>query len=90
MLDTIKTVPTKTLPTSFNEKKLTCKTKSFFILKIFLLITITLLIVVNIYSYLIKHQANKNIYYYVTSQITNSNRFFLNRYILNMKSKIIN
>ena len=86
MLDTIKTVPTKTVPTNFNEKKLTCKTRSFFILKTFLLITITLLIVVNIYSYLIKHQANKNIYYYVTSQITNSNRFFVNRYIINMKS----
>ena len=43
---------TKTIPTNFNEKKVTCKTQSFYILLTFLLITITLLIAVSIYCYL--------------------------------------
>ena len=45
---------TKTIPTNFNEKMITCKTQSFYILLVFLLITITLLIAVSIYCYLIK------------------------------------
>ena len=40
--------------TTFNEKKATCKTQKFYILPIFLLITITLLTAVSIYCYLIK------------------------------------
>ena len=50
----------KTIPTNFNEKKVTCKTQSFYILLVFLLITIALLIAVNFYCYLIKYQA-KNV-----------------------------
>ena len=45
----------KTLPTNFNEKNITCKTHSFYILLVFLLITITLLISVSIYFYPIKY-----------------------------------
>ena len=36
--------------TNFNEKNITCKTQNFYILLAFLLITITLLIAVSIYS----------------------------------------
>ena len=46
---------TKTIPTIFIEKKVTCKTQSFYILLPFLLITIKLLIVVSIYCYLLKY-----------------------------------
>ena len=49
----------------FNEKKATCKTQNFYILLIFLLITIGLLLAAAIYCYLIKilfiiPQKNKN------------------------------
>ena len=37
----------KTIPTNFNEKKVTCKMQSFYILLEFLLITIVLLIAVS-------------------------------------------
>ena len=47
---------TKTVTTSFNEKNAIYKTKDFYILLAFFLITITLLIVVSIYFYLIKYQ----------------------------------
>ena len=40
-----KTVPTKSTPTKFNEKKVICKMKTFYILLVFLLITTTLLMV---------------------------------------------
>ena len=43
----------KTIPTNFNEKKVTCKTQNFYILLPFLLITIALLIAISIYCYLI-------------------------------------
>ena len=46
----------KTIPINFNEKNITCKTQNFYILLTFLLITITLLIVVSIYCYMIKDQ----------------------------------
>ena len=39
---------TKTVPTNFNQKNITCKTQSFYILLAFLLITIALLIGVSI------------------------------------------
>ena len=45
--------------TNFNEKDITCKTRSFYILLTFLLITITLLIAVSIYSHLIKYRAKQ-------------------------------
>ena len=43
-----------TIPTNFNEKKATSKTKMFYLLIIFLLVTIVLLINVSIYCYLKK------------------------------------
>ena len=49
----------KTISTNFNEKKATCKTQNFYILRTFLLITIVLLIAVSIYYYLIKYRANQ-------------------------------
>ena len=46
---------TKTIPTVFNEKKLPFKAQNVYILLVFLLITRRLLIVVNIYGYLVKY-----------------------------------
>ena len=46
----------KTIPTNFNEKNITCKTISFYILSVMLLIIVALLTAVSIYSYLIKHE----------------------------------
>ena len=48
VINTTKTVPTKTVPTNFKEKKVTCKIKILFNLITSLLITIVLLIAVNI------------------------------------------
>ena len=48
---------TKTVPTNFNEKKVTFKTKNDYILPAFLLITIALLIGVSIYYYHINQQS---------------------------------
>ena len=42
-------------PTNLNENKGNCKTQNFYILLLFLLVTIALLIVVSIYCYLIKY-----------------------------------
>ena len=42
--------------TNFNKKKAVCKTQNFYILLALLLTTITLLITVSIYCYLIKYQ----------------------------------
>ena len=59
--------------TNFNEKNITCKTQSFYILLAFLLITIALLIAVSIYCYLLKdllpfhNTNNKLIRFYVDS-----------------------
>ena len=50
-----KRVSTKTFSTSSNGKKVTCKTKSFHILLIFLLTTIVLLIAFSINCYLRKY-----------------------------------
>ena len=44
---------------NFDEKNITCKTQNFYILLAFLLITITLLIAVSIYYYLIKYQVKQ-------------------------------
>ena len=47
---------------NFNEKNITCKTQSFYILLTLLLITITLLIAVSIYCCLIKyHEKQKHL-----------------------------
>ena len=45
--------------TNFNEKNITCKAQSFYILLTFLLITMRLLIAVSIYCYLIKYCAKQ-------------------------------
>ena len=45
---------TKTVPTNFNEKNVTCKTQNFYILLAFLLI-FTTLITVSIYYYFIEY-----------------------------------
>ena len=45
--------------TNFNEKKATCVTQNFYILLAFLLITITLLIAVGIYCYMIKYRVKQ-------------------------------
>ena len=50
---------TKTIPTSFDEKKVTCKTQNFHVLLAFLSITISVLIAVSIYCYLIKYRAKQ-------------------------------
>ena len=46
----------KTAPTNFNQTKITCKTKPFYISFAFSLTTIVLLVVLSIYCYLIKYQ----------------------------------
>ena len=48
---------TKTIPTTFNEKKAICKTQNCYILLVFLLITIVFLIVARFYYYLVKYRA---------------------------------
>ena len=60
---------TKSVPTNFNEKKVACKTKNFYILLAFLSITIVLLIAVSIYCYLIKYKSKQMhlLPYYVTN-----------------------
>ena len=49
----------KTATTNFNEKNAICKTKKFYILLAFLLITIALLVAVSIYCYLIKYKTKQ-------------------------------
>ena len=61
---------TKTIPTNFNEMKVTCKTQNFYILLAFLLITIALLIAVSIYCYLMKYQVKQK--YLLPFQVTNN------------------
>ena len=48
---------TKTIPTNFNEKNITCEIQNLYILLAFFLITIALLITVSICCYLIKYRA---------------------------------
>ena len=59
----------KAVTTNFNEKKATCKTQNFFILLAFLLITITLLIAVSIYCYVIKYRVKQK--YLLPFHVTN-------------------
>ena len=62
----------KTIPTNFNEKKVTCKTQNFYILLAFLLITIALLTTVSINFYLIKYQAKQKHYHHFIAQNENN------------------
>ena len=59
----------QTVTTNFNEKNAICKTKNFYILLDFLLITIALLIAVSIYCYLIRYKAKQKhlLPFYVTN-----------------------
>ena len=50
---------TKTVPVNFNEKEVAYKTQHFYILLLFLSITIALFISVSIYCYLIKYRAKQ-------------------------------
>ena len=52
---------TKTIPTNFNEKKVTCKRQNFHILLAFLLITIALLIAGSVYCYVIKYRVKQKL-----------------------------
>ena len=61
----------KTIPTTFNEKIITYRTKNYYILLAFLQITIVLLIVVGIYCYLIKYQAKQKQLLNFTTEIMN-------------------
>ena len=61
---------TKIVRTNFTKEKVTCKTKDFFFFLTFLLITITLLIAVSIYSYLTKYQVKQKHLLPITSKIT--------------------
>ena len=60
---------TKTIATNFNERNIICETKNFYVLLIFLLITIALLIAINIYHCLIRYQTKHkhSLRYYVTN-----------------------
>ena len=49
----------KTISTNFNEKETICKMQNFYILLVFLLITIALMIAVSIYCYSIKYRAKQ-------------------------------
>ena len=67
-----KTISTKTIPANFSEKKVTCKTENFSILLTFLLITISLLMIVCIYCYLIKNWSKQEhglLYYCIINVI---------------------
>ena len=61
----------KTIPSNFNEKKLTCKTQSFYTLLASLLITTVLLTAVSNYCYLIKYQAKNLLRFHDTNNILN-------------------
>ena len=50
---------TKAVPKKFNEKNITCKIQNAYILLVFLSITISLLLAVSIYCYLIKFRAKQ-------------------------------
>ena len=59
--DKIINAKTITIPTNFNEKNAIYNTKNFYILLVFLLITIALLIAVSVYCYLIKYKAKQKL-----------------------------
>ena len=53
--------------TNFNEKKAACKTQHIFVLLAFLLITMTLLVPVSIYCFLIKYWAKQLLHFHYTN-----------------------
>ena len=65
----IDTIETKIVTTNFNEKNAVFKTKTFYNLVVFWLITISLLIAAWIYFYLIKHKSKQKhlLPYHVTN-----------------------
>ena len=77
---------TRTIPTNFNEQKVTCKTKNFHIFLAFLLINITLLIAVSIYQNFIKSQAKRK--HMLPYRTTNKKlkEVHINKCIINMES----
>ena len=46
----------KTIPTNFNEKKVTCKTQNFYILLVFLLVTITFVTILSLLYWICDNQ----------------------------------
>ena len=60
---------TKIITTNFNEKNAICKTQNLYILLAFLLIPITLLMAISIYSYMIRHKPKQK-YYFTNYTIT--------------------
>ena len=70
VIEETKTVPTKSspkiVPKNFNKKKETCKTKNFYILLSFLLITTALLIFVGICYCFIKYQTKQKTFISIT------------------------
>ena len=78
-----RTTRKKTIPTNFNEKKVTCKTKKFYIPLAFLLITIALLIAVSIYCYLMKYQVKQK--HLLPFHVTNNKLKEFNIYNINYK-----
>ena len=78
-----RTTRKKTIPTNFNEKKVTCKTQNFYIPLAFLLITIALLIAVSIYCYLMKYQVKQK--HLLPFHVTNNKLKEFNIYNINYK-----
>ena len=76
----------KTIPTIVNEKKITYKRQSFYILLVFLLTTTTLLIAVSIYCYLINYRVKK----ILLLHNTNNKQVLYWSYKLRMSVKDIN
>ena len=71
----------KTVPANLNEKNKTCKTQNFYILLVFVLITIALLIAGSIYCYLIKYQSKQKHYL---------QKFYSNTCIIKVSNKVNN
>ena len=89
ILDTTKTFLTKIFLTNFNETNKTCKTKKFYILLTFWLITIALLIAVSIYCCLMKYCAKKkHLLPYSVTNNTFRTRWRLSTILKSSKKKI--
>ena len=59
IVEVTKADTTNTIPIIFNEEKLSCKIENFYILLTFVLIAMSLLIIVNIYCYFMKHRSKQ-------------------------------
>ena len=73
--------------TNFNEKNVTCKTQSFYILLTLFPITIALLIAVSIYCHLIKYQAKQKDLLLFHDTKSKTNQYL--QYKLKMSNKAI-